>query len=286
MPASVGIDMDFTYDDLPPELVDHILRYACILSPSFCLVLSQTSSWARKLALPYLYSTMILKDVRTTKLVWENMVKRPIDDQALGYHVRSVWTKFVCEKFLDIFRRCDQLSKLALREQDFRFIIYLSSVQLPTSELYISEQTISCKPDIHLLIFSARNGSWSFPPPDAMLGLPVSPFYSKITHLRLGQMGPYEYRNLAHLTRLSHIAFPYHLPREQFLPNLLAGALHALKWVVDMRKKSHRVSAVLSKLDDLQMEWEEEARYGLSIWEKPIYSRNLFSCCGLLQLVN
>lgn len=112
----------------------HIFRYGCILSTPFCLAFSQISSVTRKLALKYLYSTIItgIQSFVTTEIVWQKVVARPTDSIIPGFfprsHVRSVWNKYMDEKFLDIFRSCDHLSRVALRELDFRFMVHLSSI--------------------------------------------------------------------------------------------------------------------------------------------------------------
>jgi hypothetical protein len=293
--------MQTTYQDLPPELVDHIFRYGCILSTSFCFALSRTSSWTRKLALPYIYSTMIFKTAATARLISENVVEHP--DLLPWFlprnHIRNICTRSVCKHLVDIFHSCNHLSRLAVEERAFHMIANYSSISFSETDSYIPEQAFLCKSDIHLLIFDVMDGYSTFVLP--MPGTPISPFNGKITHLRFGQIGSYSEQVgiLVHFNRLSHIAIPYHCPEEQHLSDLLRvfdpssskislvvvlltdklseeEHLDALRWVVDMRKTNYRVSAVLSKLKDLQMEWEEEARHGVSIWDKAdLFTRSL-----------
>jgi hypothetical protein len=287
--------------DLPPELVEYVFRCGCILSTSFCLALCQTSSWTRILALPYLYSTIIIKNRQTARLISRNLVERKTDSLNPGLllrnYIRSVYVDSdVCEMPMDIFRNCDRLSRLALGEEIFRLTVLFSSDHYSTSSIGIPEHAILCKPDIHLLIFCISN-------PEISPSFRNSPLFFKVTHLRFGQMRSYSKcidGYLAHFKRLTHIALPYQRPQVHILPDLLhvfdrlpmislvvvlltdqlseEERQDALRWVVDVRKSNYRVSVVLSQLGDLQTEWEEEARHGLSIWDKAaLFTQSLSS---------
>jgi hypothetical protein len=289
--------------DLPPELVDYVFRCGCILSTSFCLALCQTSAWTRKLALPYLYSTIIIKNTQTARHIYRTVVEHPTDSLYPGLllrnYIRSVYVDSdVFEMPMDIFRNCDRLSRLALGEEIFRLTVLFSSDHsgYSTSSIGISEHAILCKPDIHLLIFCISN-------PELSPSFRNSPLFFKVTHLRFGRMRSYSKcidGYLAHFKRLTHIALPYQRPQVHILPDLLHVFDHlpmtflvvvlltdqlseeerqdALRWVVDVHKSNYRVSVVLSQLGDLQTEWEEEARHGLSIWDKAaVFTQSLSS---------
>lgn len=237
-----------------------------------------TSTWTRHLALPYLYSTLVFKKIPLKfyrQVMHENVIGSSIPGFCPTDHIRSVWITYTDPLLLNILRKCTNLSNLALRELNFRHIVD-----------FISEEDVSDKPDVHLLILNARYADWSHP-------VHHSPFYRKITHLRAGLIMSYSPRHLdlAHFSRLSHLAVSYHIPGQQPLRNLLrvfddissqltlvvvimtefltdAERRGALKWVFDVRQNTQNVYAVLSQADNLRNEWEEEVRNGLSIWDK------------------
>ncbi|KDR74293.1 hypothetical protein GALMADRAFT_575278 [Galerina marginata CBS 339.88] len=292
--------------DLPPELVDNIFHYACILSTSFCVALCQISTWTRRLALPYLYSTVVLKDMAAQEAFSRNLLPRtvPIHPPQPDFHptkyVRSLWTEAVSSRVLSIFAPCDGISNLALHVDNFLWLIHASSTAaLRVSKL--STRSITRKNDLYLLILDAQAKNWSqksFVNNNASL---TSPIFEKITHLRVGSIGSYStHLDLAHFTRLSHIAVPYHRPQEQNLSDLLrvfdfpstiflvvvlmtdllstAQYQEAVDWVIQTRVTNSGIYTLTSRQPDLQAEWEAEVRRGLSIWDKAeIFTQTLTS---------
>ncbi|KJA18183.1 hypothetical protein HYPSUDRAFT_45501 [Hypholoma sublateritium FD-334 SS-4] len=279
---------------LPPEIVDHIFRYACILSTSFCLALCESSSWTRKLAIPYLYSTIVVTKLRKAMTLSAalglQLVNSPIPNFVPKAHVRSIWIEPVSNMTLHIFRTCDVLLNLAITEDNLNWIIHSSSPA--TARLSIlQERTITRKQDLHLLLIDAKRRYWS----QAMLASSAnpSPFFTKVTHLRLGKMGSYStHLNIAHFTRLSHIAVPFHRPQDQCLDDLLElfdlpsvmvvvvvilidllseeDLDESLRWIVEHRAVKRSAYCVLSRSQDLRKEWEEEARNGMNIWDRAV----------------
>ncbi|KJA18192.1 hypothetical protein HYPSUDRAFT_145328 [Hypholoma sublateritium FD-334 SS-4] len=286
---------------LPPEIVDHIFRYACVLSTSFCLALSQSSVWTREIAIPYLYSTIVVTKKHTAMLLPAVLRHTPINSPIPNFlpqtHVRSIWLEPMSDKTLHIYRSCDSLCNLALSQDNFNwivFILYASSLRLSV----LPQQTNGRKQDFHLLIITVKSENWSNavyakgrkPPPS---------IFNKITHLRIGQIGSYStHLDIAHLTRLSHIAIPFHDPQKQVLNDLL-GLLdmtsvtvlvvviltdqlseseiqESLEWIVEQRRLERTIYGVLSKSEDLRKEWEEEARNGTNIWDRAVrYTESL-----------
>ncbi|KAF8959446.1 hypothetical protein BDZ97DRAFT_1395061 [Flammula alnicola] len=290
-----GLSAELATLTLPLELVDHILQYACILSTSFCLALSQLSKWTRQLALPYLYSTIIIKKLRTATVLPHILQTTPYHSPIPAFlpkvHVRSLWIEAVSNRTLEFFRYCDNASNIALNNDNFLWLVQASSSaqnRMPFLSGQLSGQSILRKPDLHLLMLDAKRPDWSLAP---LADSDPSPLFNKITHLRIGRIGPYtSHLDLAHFKRLSHIAIPYHFPQQQPLSELLRvfdfpstiflvvvlvkDALseleyrNALEWIIETRTANPKVYAIASEDQDLQKEWEEEARRGLDIWSK------------------
>ncbi|KAF8164746.1 hypothetical protein B0H34DRAFT_209582 [Crassisporium funariophilum] len=295
-----------TISDLPPELIHHIFIYGSIISTSFCLTLCRLSAWTRKLALPYLYSTAVLRTFNSSHAFTSDIQNIPLlpPPQMFYPHcyVRSLWITAVSNRVLDIFKLCDNLTNLALDVDNFLWLVHGSS-KARTRLNVLPNSVIHRKGDIHLLIIAAKARDWHqahYVPTDPAL---TSPIFKKISHLRIGTIGSYcTHLDLAHLTRLSHIAIPYHQPEEQDLSQLLrlfeipsmcfivvvpltdllssTQFTDALNWVATTRVHNSKVYVLPSRQDVLQLEWEQEARYGQSIWDKAeIFTKHLNSIC-------
>ncbi|CAA7269166.1 unnamed protein product [Cyclocybe aegerita] len=145
---------------------------------------------------------------------------------------------------------------------------------------FLAASSIRRKPDMKLLILKADSPSWSSArvAPDESK---ASPFFDKITHLRLGLVGHYStHLDIAHFKRLTHVAIPYQgpqggqlndtlrifdLPATMFLVIVLLTDLltvnhyqEALVWLAKTRITNSKVYAIPSRTDRLQREWEEE----------------------------
>ena len=286
---------------LPAEIVDHIFRYACILSTSFCLTLCQSSSWTRKLAIPYLYSTIVVTKIRNAMILPQalgrTLVSNPIPNFQPKAHVRNIWIDPMSNLTLQIFRTCDALQNLALTEGNLHWIIHASSPGAPRLS-FLPQRTVTRKHDLRLLLIDAKHYYW----PQAVLASSAhpSPFFEKVTHLRIGTIGPYStHLNIAHFPRISHIAVPFHRPQEHNLDELLqlfdltsvmvlvvviltdrlseSECQECLRWIVARRRLTSRpVYGVLSRSQDLRKEWEEEVRNGTNIWDRAVlYTESL-----------
>ncbi|KAF8905773.1 hypothetical protein CPB84DRAFT_564819 [Gymnopilus junonius] len=293
-PIKAGSQAKTSILDLPTELVVDIFHYACCLSTSFSSALCQLSTWTRKIALPYLFLTVIIKKLGNkqgfTKVLNQGPSHPSTPDFKPKDYVESLWLEAVSNRTLSIFRACDNLVNLALPVDNLMWLVYSSSPAMHTLSP-LSPRAITRKKDLHLLILNAKKPNWSLR--EAVNNDPTltSPFFAKVTHLRIGLVGPYiTHLELAHFTRLTHIAIPYHQPEYQNLSDLLrvfdfpsticlvvvlltdmlydTQYQEAVDWVKRTRVTNPKVYVVTSRQPDLQSEWEEEARHGLSIWDK------------------
>lgn len=62
LPSAAGLNTQLGGSDLPPELVIHILEIAATSSCTAAHKLSQVSHWVREIALPCLWSTLVIRD--------------------------------------------------------------------------------------------------------------------------------------------------------------------------------------------------------------------------------
>ncbi|PPQ72053.1 hypothetical protein CVT26_006736 [Gymnopilus dilepis] len=281
---------------LPTELVIDIFVHGCELSTEISLALSQVSTWARKIALPYVYQTVVIKNHATkqafAKTLNQRSIQAPHPDFRPKDYVQSLWLEAVSNRTLTIFSSCDNLVNLALPADNMMWLVYSSSPASSANVMsMLPPRTITRKKDLHVLILNAKNPKWSLRNNVSNNPAHTSPFFAKVTHLRIGLVGPYNtHLDLAHFTRLTHIAVPYHQPEDQNLSDLLrvfdfpatvflvvvllrdmlsdTQYQKAIDWVRQTRVTNPKVYVVTSRHSDLQSEWEEEARRGFSIWDK------------------
>lgn len=282
---------------LPMELITYILCDACLLSTSFCTALSDLSKWTRTLALPFLYRTIVIKkqgpSAAFSQLVSEIPIYSPQPHFKPKDHVKNLWVSAVSNRVLAIFEVCDNVVNLALHAENFLWLVHASTSN-PSSDFSTSvlrPRSITRKSDLDVLIISAKKPNWSLINFVPSGNLPSSPVFAKITHLRIGSIGSYSsYLELAHFKRLTHIAVPYHRPGIHHLQQLLRvfdfpatvflvvvfmtdeitdeNYEAGLRWIAHVRSTNPKVYAVPAQLCNLQQEWEDEVRGGLSIWNR------------------
>jgi hypothetical protein len=279
---------------LPTEVVILIFHEACSISPTFCRSLSQTSIWTRRLALPHLWSTLLITKLNTAYSI-PNILRQPVaalsDPPFIpASHVRSLWIDPVSKKTIDIFTICAKISHIALQEDNFYWLIHSSSAGSPYSS--VASAVIAAKPDLQLFILNARKPNWHLKQFVPMPPEFPSPLFSKIRRLWIGKIGAYGpvQLNLEHFTRLTHVAVPYHNPAIQRLPSILhlleyPGIVclvvvlltdllteeqcdEGLRWVVETRKLQPKLLALPLRHDMLRVHWEEGLSPGQSVWEK------------------
>lgn len=84
--------------DFPHELVCEVFHHAARLSTDFCLALCHLSSWTRGLALPHLYSTVILKIRKANDSFLKCIMNTPLSIirpslEPLKAAVRGLWVE-------------------------------------------------------------------------------------------------------------------------------------------------------------------------------------------------
>ncbi|KAF8885630.1 hypothetical protein BD779DRAFT_1673589 [Infundibulicybe gibba] len=252
--------------DLPVELVREILLYVAQTSTSSCRTLCEVSTWARKLALPILYTTVSLNHLTLEPFA------RVVTSSSLVYPssptfcpadaVRHIWvspTMFVPLRI--IIRHCKNATHFAFNR--------------------IGLSALSAAIDPSVAIFretQARLRSVRF-------GLPIDLEYSLVishirglTHLATPSEGATERKlnNICEIiTRSSIEVFVLVMTREQ----IDEGQRQQIDdWVYRAQMRDARIHAVMPLFDDIRREWDVEIQGGVTIWERAVeYTRLLMS---------
>ncbi|KAF9457261.1 hypothetical protein BDZ94DRAFT_256391 [Collybia nuda] len=280
------------YPELPPELVHNIFHYAARRSTPFCLVLCQVSRWTRELALPHLYSTVIIKNHSASsdyiKYLGKYYFKFLQHDFQPTTALRSLWIAAVSDRVVSIFGKCDNVVHLALHADNIFWLVHASSSEWKV----LSHEVITRKQDLHITVIDGKNWALTqFINVDPTL---TTPLFSKISHLRLAKTKDYETDlTISHFTRLTHLAVPFYLPSHDLsaLERTLAhksleclvvviyvdlvtaeDRLRVDNWFKDKWVTGKRVSIVESTSKGIQEEWEEEVRGGKNIWSGGVRS--------------
>lgn len=279
----VEVASPFPY--LPSELVRHILSVAAAdsrhASRNICLV----ASWARDIAIPYLFHTVVLDD-KESYTQFRKYLHCPESYTPSNSHlppamlVRNIWVegiRYDPRCMLPIYEDCCNLTHLALSVDLFNWLLHLSTSGL--SE--ISDRASSRSPDLQVTFLSS------------MLGVidDHSPIYKRVTHICLTSASVVE-RQINSFTRLTHISMPCRRTsrrNEAYLRRFLG--LKTLKmlvvvvlddiveaedredlkeWVRGVRQMDSRVYMVERHSSRIREDWEKEMRGGDSIWDMAV----------------
>jgi hypothetical protein len=286
---------------LPIELVNMIFAMAAQSSRHTCLDICLVASWARQIALPHLFRTLVTKDrgVKFNKYL-ANLQYVPINTNinppAL---VKNVWMPLqdqgATDSVIDVFENCHNIKHMALTIGCFFKLICAT-----TSDYILgSVKKVTTRParandrDLHLTVLGANTFNWAFHgywQADVSLR---SPLFDRITHIRVETASGYQTRHkLYHFSRLSHLSVPYynsiqHKAEEldEFLELrylemfVVAGVRRPLyqahwkrleAWVWAKRQRDKRVFFVEIPAIDIEAEWEAEMMGGESIWDKAL----------------
>ncbi|KIM74643.1 hypothetical protein PILCRDRAFT_828065, partial [Piloderma croceum F 1598] len=287
---------------LPVELVNIIFVLAAQSSRHACLDLCLVASWARQIALPHLFCTLVAKDhgVKFQKYLADPPyvpINTRINAASL---VKNVWMPLeghpaTTDSVLDVFENCHNLMHMALSIHCFfKLIRATSPPPLEPVERTVSGPAPECDRDIHLTMLCATSFRWAFPEYWRPNFLHRSPLYDRITHIRVETLSSYRTRyDLRHFSRLSHLSVPYYNSIQHIAEQLddflelrslemfvVAGVRKPFqeahwrrleKWVLAQRREDKRVFFVEVPAMDIQVEWEREMRGGESIWERAIH---------------
>ncbi|KZT06429.1 uncharacterized protein LAESUDRAFT_700190 [Laetiporus sulphureus 93-53] len=202
---------------VPVEIVMQILEAAAALSHDAAASVSLVSSWARKLALPYLFSTIIHRQKPLTHLDLQNSgwaavpTSRSPLPAYLGRYVRSLWTESIGiaspTSEIDFLKPCVHVEHLALPTAALRVVFMLcQTVAKSGRKSQLDAPLLSSLHSLTLLTHTLRY-EWHFLKdlriPNGTL------FLHNITHLRLLDMQISAYVPHELLPNLTHLAVPY-----------------------------------------------------------------------------
>lgn len=294
---------------LPAELVQRIFHLAAASSRNSCLSICLVASWARHIALSYLFRAIVIKDMFSFSKFEKNIANPPYLPASFSRLpasvVNGVWMENDgCGRYdqiLTVMEACDNITHLAIQTGFFHSLVCSSSpsVDLHIGEKIISRRALARNQDLHLTIIGAEHSSSSW-----ALGeyheddlMNRSPIFNMVTHIRLTAISLYKPNSrLDHFSRLSHFAVPYYndsyhdarhlrplLELESLkmlvisVPNEVNGEVQwkALdKWVRKIREMDDRVYLVGRLSIFLRDEWESEMRGGECIWERAVQFTN------------
>ncbi|KAF8055962.1 hypothetical protein FPV67DRAFT_1535645 [Lyophyllum atratum] len=270
-------------EELPLELVDEIFGHA---SQGSLKNLCEVADWTRTLALPYLYSSPILKSHISTSRFLECLKRtpwslyRPLDnDFQPRTTVCSLWIFPISQSIVPIFQVCSSLTNIALYVENFIWLVvtipHLEGAQRKNISITIMEGNASGFSSFHHLQFQFSNSS-----------LP-----GKVSHVR--RTGFHGYRKQSSLTsllpNLTHLMIPYDPSFDLadlnrivehpslrvliiifFIQLLTEDDRKALdQWHKDILRDTAKLKVTIVESlapDRLEEEWVEEARGGRSLW--------------------
>jgi len=278
---------------LPPELVHHILSLAAAASRHSSLNICLVASWARHIALPHLFHTVVITD--DTYTFEFNALHPSLPANSRATSVRNVWLGPGCTNWRGartICERSHDVIHLALNHYVAHSLMLSTAMQ--------REVGSANKPshDLHLTFIERQ--------------LPLEPLFrfnstplllDRVTQIRFVALEFHSMQqNIGYFSRLSYLSVPY-LDRvpvndrcigpDQRRPSDLQYFLnlHSLKmlvvpiikdvieeadreelekWVHKVRQTDRRLYIVEGHSLHFRDEWEKEMRGGESIWDKAI----------------
>lgn len=284
---------------LPIELVEIIFVAAAEASRHTCLDLCLVSSWARQIALPHLFHTIVARDhdMKFHKFLADPPYTPFNSTITAAPLVKNVWMPLdddgTIDLVLDLFQNCHNIVHLALTEYCFYELVCstYSNALISSRIRKISSPAIEDNRDLHLTMLGTTSFDWMLQYLHHLNASFRSPLYNRITHVRVETVNVYTTRRkISHFSRLSHLSVPYYNPTyhaanylDYFLELesldmfVVAGVRKPLQqshwkklqeWVRAKRRKDKRVFFVEVPAMDIQVEWEEEMRGGESIWDR------------------
>jgi hypothetical protein len=117
------------FSRLPNELIHHILSLslASDLSGKTCLSLCLVASWTRELALPYLFSTIIVRDDPKILVMEGNHLEWSFHPEERKQMVRNLWCtggKKSVSVILAFMRLCPGMANISINGDDFCEILF------------------------------------------------------------------------------------------------------------------------------------------------------------------
>jgi len=280
---------------LPTELVHQVFHLAAASSRHSSLDICLVASWAHRIALPYLFRAIVIRDNVTFFQFAKYIADPPYIPANFGFlpasAVNSVWISGISDhRILTIFEACDNVTHWAMGIDYFSQLVR-SSLLFATWRL--SARSLARDQDIHLTVTDHQTFNSVFR--QFIVPNRIYPIFDWVTHIRFTNTDAYEtHTNLSPFSRLSHIAVPYYgyhkaIQLQSFLDlkslDMLVvtfdkavveeAALKRLeKWARNTRKTDDRVYLVECHRMYSPDDWNREVGGGDSIWDRAIrYTR-------------
>lgn len=201
-------------DDFPIELVIQILQLTASISRTSAANIALVSSWAHKIALPYIFSTVVRQNVPYTARSSASLVRYRdrIPSQwspstNCGQFIRHLWAENigVTSHRSKLFSSCPNLEDLALAPDSLRS---LANALMSSSREHTNEcQSFAAK--LRSLTLTVHTFRFDWHPLVDIRLANGSTFLHNITHLRILDLKISSYVPHEYLPNLTHIALPY-----------------------------------------------------------------------------
>ncbi|EMD40938.1 hypothetical protein CERSUDRAFT_71182 [Gelatoporia subvermispora B] len=209
------------FPGIPVEIIMHILEEAACLDRQTALTISLVSSWARKLALPYLFSTLVYRNTpsisgtQVSKSSAHSRQAHPGVPDHVRRFVRNLWSEsvgiYTPSSEIDFFQSCPNVENLALPSPSLRALHMAIQAQAQKPEIQSGESHLifpSRLRSITIITHTFRY-DWHFLVGQRLPGPNGGSVLDQITHLRILDMQISTYSPHAHLPKLTHIALPF-----------------------------------------------------------------------------
>nr|VWO99277.1 N/A [Ganoderma boninense] len=216
------IDSMRAFPPLPSELVIHVFEIAACNYPQAAQAISRVSTWARKIALPHLFSTVIYRPKPAfshgmSSGANDSPNARPLRPLAWGHLVRNLWMESSGisnpTNEGEMFRACTNVENLALMSQSLRALApsiqaqNLARLKASAGGPTLPPDAFPCRLRSMTLITHTFRYDWHF-----LVGLRLqdgSELLHNITHLRILDMTISAFAPHNLLSNLTHLALPY-----------------------------------------------------------------------------
>jgi len=278
---------------IPPELVHRILNLAAAASRHSSLDICLVASWARRIALPHLFHTIVIKDKESNSQFNTFLLSPPHSPVDFTFpiapFVTNIWMECIhdLDCIIPVNELCDNVTHLALYPLLFFWLLHITTPQSKehTTEMKVSDHVFDRSHDLNLTLLAPMDSRASL--------FAGSPLFHRITHICLATIKAYDTQQGFELfSRLSHLSVPYrgvarHHPtalqgflKLESLQMLVVAIIEEVvqeadlkeleKWVREVRKTDGRVYLVGRHTANIQAEWENEMRGEKCIWERAI----------------
>ena len=194
------------FNDLPPELVHHILDMAATRSRHACLNICLVSSWARRIAQPHLCRAVVIPNISKLFQFCDHFIEGYDESETAKYPlipgslVDGLWLQSCYwPKLRFIFDACDNVTHLTSEGDAIGALIYLFG---------FVQNTTKHNHDLHWTALDAEGMRLildvQFDPTC------IPPIFKWITHMHIIAIGSYMNATcLDVFSHLTHLSLPY-----------------------------------------------------------------------------